>query len=72
MNAINTQLPTSFLRSLEPLFMFGVHHFDGNQPFLVLKNSFYENISELKHLEEFDYRFSNSENESNHELKQIG
>lgn len=43
LNAINAQLPTSFLRSIEPLFMFGVHHFDGNQPFLILKNSFYEN-----------------------------
>ncbi|HJO89752.1 MAG TPA: hypothetical protein QF620_01075 [Candidatus Paceibacterota bacterium] len=43
LNAINAQLPTSFLRSLEPLFMFGVYHFDGNRPFLILKNSFYEN-----------------------------
>ena len=43
LNAINARVPTSFLRSIQPNFMVGVHVFDGNQPFIVLKTSFYEN-----------------------------
>lgn len=45
LNAIDAQLPASFMRSLEPIFMLGIHMSvsDGNQPFLILKTSFYEN-----------------------------
>lgn len=43
LNAINVNLPTTFMRSLKPAFMLGVHMFNGNQPFLILKTSFYEN-----------------------------
>lgn len=43
LNAIDVNIPTSFLRSLQPNFMLGIHVFDGNQPFLILKTSFYEN-----------------------------
>ena len=43
LNAINTDAPASFLRSLNPRFMVGVHVFDGNQPFIILQTSFYEN-----------------------------
>ena len=43
LNAIDAQISTSFLRSLAPEFMVGVHVFDGNQPFIILRTSFYEN-----------------------------
>jgi mRNA-degrading endonuclease RelE of RelBE toxin-antitoxin system len=43
LNAIDAQVPTSFLRSLQTSFMVGVHVFDGNQPFIILNTSFYEN-----------------------------
>ena len=43
LNLIDVQIPTSFLRSLARDFMIGVHVFDGNQPFIILKTNFYEN-----------------------------
>lgn len=33
----------SLVRSLQPTFMFGAHVFDGNQPFLIFKSTFFEN-----------------------------
>lgn len=43
LNAIEARLPSSFLRTLKQNFMFGIHVFDGNQPFLILKTGFFEN-----------------------------
>ncbi|MFQ5788614.1 MAG: hypothetical protein ACE5H1_11620, partial [Thermodesulfobacteriota bacterium] len=43
LNTINAHLPASFLRSLKPEFMLGVHMQSGNNPFLILKTGFYEN-----------------------------
>jgi len=43
LNAIDAHLPASFLRSLERDFMFGIHIFNNNHPFLILRTSFYEN-----------------------------
>jgi len=43
LDAIKVNVPTSFSRSLRPEFMVGVHVFDGNQPFIILRTSFYEN-----------------------------
>jgi len=40
---LDTQAPTPLIRSLVPTFMFGVHVFDGNQPFFILNTNFYEN-----------------------------
>ncbi len=37
------ELPSVILRSLRPEFMFGVHAFNKNQPFLVLKTDYYDN-----------------------------
>jgi hypothetical protein len=42
-NAINARLSASFMRSLKPEFMLGIYMSGGNQPFLILKTSFYEN-----------------------------
>ena len=43
LDAIKVNVPTSFSRSLRQEFMVGVHVFDGNQPFIILRTSFYEN-----------------------------
>lgn len=37
------KIPTMLLRSLRPDFMFGVHSFNKNQPFLILKTDYYDN-----------------------------
>lgn len=37
------RIPPVLLRSLGDNFMFGIHVFNGNQPFIVLKTDFYEN-----------------------------
>lgn len=37
------ELPSIILRSLRPEFMFGVHAFNKNQPFLILKTDYYDN-----------------------------
>lgn len=43
LNVIETDAKSSFLRSLNPTFMLGVHSFDGNQPFMIFQTNFYEN-----------------------------
>ncbi len=40
---LGTRVPAVLLRSLKENFMFGIHAFNGNQPFLILKTDFYEN-----------------------------
>jgi hypothetical protein len=40
---LNLSMPAQLSRSLLPTFTFGVHAFNGNQPFLIFQNSFYEN-----------------------------
>jgi hypothetical protein len=40
---LRVSAPSSFLRALEPNFTFGIHMFDGNQPFLILKTRSFEN-----------------------------
>ncbi|MEX0652161.1 MAG: hypothetical protein WD509_01340 [Candidatus Paceibacterota bacterium] len=39
---IQAQVSGSFLRSLEPSFMLGVHVFNNNQPFIILKSNSYQ------------------------------
>lgn len=43
LKAIDIKIPGELLRNLDKSFMFGVHVFDGNEPFLVLKTSSYGN-----------------------------
>lgn len=43
LSAIDAKTAASFMRSLEPVFMLGIYTQDNNQPFLILKTSFYEN-----------------------------
>lgn len=43
LNAIETDAKSSFLRSLNPALMLGVHSFDGNHPFVIFQTNFYEN-----------------------------
>jgi len=40
---LESKIPSTLLRSLDNSFLFGVHSFNGNQPFLILKTNFYEN-----------------------------
>lgn len=40
---LGSRIPPVLLRSLGDNFMFGIHVFNGNQPFIVLKTDFYEN-----------------------------
>jgi hypothetical protein len=40
---LKMKIPSTLLRSLRPEFMFGVHSFNKNQPFLVLKSDYYDN-----------------------------
>lgn len=42
---IESRIPGALLRSLDNSFLFGVHSFNGNQPFLVLRTNFYENAA---------------------------
>lgn len=42
-SALSIDLPPVLLRSLSDEFMFGVHAWNGNQAFIILKNNFYEN-----------------------------
>lgn len=41
--ALGINLPPVLLRSLSDEFMFGIHAWNGNQSFIILKNDFYEN-----------------------------
>ncbi|MBX4215509.1 hypothetical protein KW797_01015 [Candidatus Parcubacteria bacterium] len=43
MRTLGTRIPPVLVRSLGPDFMFGVHSFNGNAGFLILKTDFYEN-----------------------------
>ena len=43
LNSINTQTPSGLLRNLKSDFMFGIHTYDGNQPFIILKVSDFKN-----------------------------
>src|SRR3990167_9343767 len=44
LNSIEARVSTAFIRSLETVFMLGIHILrSGNQPFLILKTNFYEN-----------------------------
>ena len=38
---MNFKMPNSLLRSLTPEFMLGLHYWNGNQPFLILKTDSY-------------------------------
>ena len=40
---LDTRAPDTLLRTLNDEMTFGVHIFDGNQPFIILKTRFYEN-----------------------------
>ncbi|MEK7582081.1 MAG: hypothetical protein AAB488_02000 [Patescibacteria group bacterium] len=40
---LGTRIPSVLLRSLDPKFMVGVHAFNGNSAFIILKTDFYEN-----------------------------
>lgn len=40
---LGSRIPPVLLRSLGDNFMFGIHVFNGNQPFILLKTDFYEN-----------------------------
>lgn len=40
---LDSRAPPTLLRSLDPKFMFGVHTYNGNHPFIVLKTNYYEN-----------------------------
>lgn len=42
-SALGINLPPVLLRSLSDEFMFGIHAWNGNQSFIILKNDFYEN-----------------------------
>lgn len=42
---VESRIPGALLRSLDNSFLFGIHSFNGNQPFLVLKTNFYENAA---------------------------
>lgn len=42
---IESRIPPALLRSLDSSFLFGIHSFNGNQPFLILKTNFYENAA---------------------------
>jgi hypothetical protein len=42
LETIDTQVRSSYLRSINQPFMFGFHVFDGSQPFLILKVGFFE------------------------------
>ena len=41
--AIGSKMPDSLLRSLDRSFTFGIHIFNKNQPFIILKTNFFEN-----------------------------
>jgi len=42
-NALEMKTPTTLRRTLDKKFMFGIHSFNGNQPFIILKTDFFEN-----------------------------
>jgi hypothetical protein len=42
MERLNTEAPNSMIRNLEPLFLFGIHEFDGNQPFFMFTTNSFE------------------------------
>ncbi len=44
-SALESRIPSPLLRSLDSGFLFGIHSFNGNQPFLILKTNFYENAA---------------------------
>lgn len=43
LSQLGTEAPDFLARTFEPLFFFGVHVFNGNQPFLIFKTVSYEN-----------------------------
>ncbi len=43
-NILNMRMPDRLIRSLDSNFMFGIHAFNGNQPFIILKTSYFENV----------------------------
>ncbi len=40
---LDNRMPPSLIRSLDKKFMFGIHTFNGNRPFLIFRTEFYEN-----------------------------
>lgn len=44
-SVLESKIPSPLLRSLDSEFLFGIHSFNGNQPFLILKTNFYENAA---------------------------
>ena len=40
---LDNRMPPALLRSLDKNFMFGIHTFNGNHPFLIFRTDFYEN-----------------------------
>ncbi len=40
---IGAKPPAAFVRSLSPQFMFGIHHYQTNEPFIIFKTSSFEN-----------------------------
>lgn len=42
-DAVEAKIPPSLLRSLENQFTLGIHSFNGNNPFIILKTNFYQN-----------------------------
>lgn len=40
---LDSRMPPALIRSLDKSFMLGFHTFNGNQPFLILRTTFYEN-----------------------------
>lgn len=41
--SVESRMPDTLKRALSPQFMYGIHSFNGNQPFIVLKTDFFEN-----------------------------
>lgn len=44
-SVLESKIPSPLLRSLDSQFLLGIHSFNGNQPFLILKTNFYENAA---------------------------
>lgn len=42
LNSIGSNVPEALLRVLDPDFTFGIHSYDGNNPFIILKTNFYQ------------------------------
>lgn len=42
-DALESRAPLPLVRALSPFFMFGIHEFDGNEPFFIFKTEVYDN-----------------------------